>query len=791
MPATPPPPDPRFRKAARVVVLLGDDDGSRPTISDRCDYLIPTTLTRDFGGGTLDSIHFRFDLDRYGSRLQDTSLPSGHNRIVEVRIENPATGELDQILGWGKLARQPQSIGENESVGFVARLDHFLFGTRLSGYPVRDPNAGNIITVKKSLTFNPVIDDARLPNRSDMTGSEGATSAGSWDADTNSPTLTSGSGTANSYYTVSVAGTTTLDGLTDWEVGDIVFFDGTSWQPGLDPARLLIDPDSLRTTAARQLHGVTATRWDLATAVERLCWTLNRRQRWFKNPTLSSLQSVLGTDTPLLENHTIPLDASLPEALDQLLNPHGYTWFVEHAIDTSDATFPLTSTITVAERGAGDEVTLRLQRRADTIDSSKTNIDSLSISYDIAARPNVIVGRSALAMREGTFPLRPCWPKSSDTLSKAELTKEYKEHDREHIDVFRKFVFDTAGDYVGLRDDFGDQNKNLTEFFDSTTVPIRRKFHPALSQGRDRRPIGVNGYLVEWHNGTEWKTIPWSFSVLEHEAGILLERGIDENFRTEFLKKSRSVAAGEVPSPILRITCCLEGDSGTTFTAQRRDESANGSDFPRHYDLAHKFRDARVREDGDYASVLYYGRHDAITGLTFSGALGGSVEVATDLTAIVKEGDRVNIINSTDNDGVYHVASLSWSGLFTTIVLREPIISDTTVDGVLAYLTHEEWPLSRMTRYVEDIQAAEDFVVIHADATLFGIDHPEYRLGQVITKVEQRNLSLDSYAAAAVTQRHPQITRLTYQLDGKQTLSLVLDQFDRTSDRMQQRLRTK
>lgn len=790
MPTPPPPPDPRYRKPARVVVLLGDADGQRPTIDDRCDYLIPTTLTRDFGGGTLDSINFRFDLDRYGSRLQDTSLPSGHNRIVEVRIENQTTGKLDQILGWGKLARQPQQIGETESVGFVARLDHFLFGDRMAGYPVRDPNAGGIVTVRRPLTLNPVLDDTRLPNRSDKTGSEGATDLGDWDADSNDPELLSGEGTLLGFVTVAVAGETDLDGLHDHQVGDVLFFDGTSWQPGLDPARLVIDPDSIRTTASRTIHGAIATRWDLATAAERLCWTLNRRQRWFQNPTLADLQSVLGGDTPLLENHTIALDVSLPEALDSLLAPHGFTWYVQHAIDTTDAALPLTSTIKVAERGKGLETTLRLQRLADTIDSSKTNVDSLSIAYDIAARPNVIIGRSSLAQREGTFLLRPCWPKTFDTLTKQDLTEDLKEHDRSTIDVFRKFVFDTAGDYVGLRDDFAD-DQNLEELFGVTTVRMRRRFRPALTQGLDRRPIGVNGYLVEWHNGSEWVTVPWSFSILEHEAGLLLERSVDEALRDEFLKKTRSVAAGEIPDPILRITCCLEGDGGTTYTAPRRDESANGSDIPRHYDLSHKFHDARVLEDGAYASVLYYDRHDAITGFVFSGSLGGQVQVGTDLTEILKEGDRVNVLDSTDNDGVYHIASLAFAGGFTTITLREPIANDATVDGVLAYLTHEEAPLTKMTAYCDDIQAEEDFVVIHADATLFGIDHPEYQLGQVITKVEHRNLSLDSYAAAAAVQRHPQITRLTYQLDGKQTLSLVLDQFDRVSDRQMQRQRTR
>ena len=801
MPVPPPALDPRLRKPAKIVVLLGDTDGSRPAIDDRCDFLVPTSLTRDFGGGTLDSVTFRFDLDRYGSRLQDTALPTGHNRIVEVRVEDPITGDLDQVLGWGKLARQPQQVGDTESVGFVARLDHFLFGGRFVGFPVWDPNTRTIVTIRKPLTFNPHIDDVRLPNRSEITGSEGANNLGGWDADANTPTLTSGGGgaAAGDYYLVTDAGETDLDGYTGWREGEAVWFNGATWEPGVDPARLVIDPESWRTRESRLLQDAAVDRWDLASAVERLCWSLNRRERWIKNPTLAALQAVLGTTTALLENHTIALDTSLPEALDTLLAPHGFTWFVANTIDVTDPDLPITATIAVAERGQGLPVTLRLQRLADTIDSSKTNVDALTIAYDIAARPNVILGRSALALREGTFPLRPAWPKSDDQLTKADLTEELKEHDREHIDVFRKFVFDTAGDYgsaadaTALRDDFNDGNVPLNDdVFGVTTAPMRRRFKPALSQGLDRQPIGQRGFLVEWHDGTQWRTVPWSFSVLEHEAGILLERGVDEEFRVEFLKKTRSVAAGQVPDPILRITCCLEGDRGETFTAARRAESANGVDVTRHYDLSHKFHDARVLFSGPFASVLYTDRHDAISDWVINSAqsgLGSQIQIAGDLTSVLLEGDRLAVLDSTDNDGVYHVDStFVAAGPTTWIKLREPLADVSTIDGTLAYLTAEEKCDTQLAAYCEQIQAEEDFVVIHAEATLFGVDHPEYQLGQVVTKIEQRNLSLDSYAAAAVTQRHPQITRLTYQLDGRQTLSLVLDQFDRVTDRGFRRL---
>lgn len=52
---------------------------------------------------------------------------------------------------------------------------------------------------------------------------------GTWDATTNTPTLVSNSGTDGYFYVVSVAGTTNLNGLNNWAVGDWVVFNGTTW----------------------------------------------------------------------------------------------------------------------------------------------------------------------------------------------------------------------------------------------------------------------------------------------------------------------------------------------------------------------------------------------------------------------------------------------------------------------------------------------------------------------------------------------------------------------------------
>jgi len=53
---------------------------------------------------------------------------------------------------------------------------------------------------------------------------------GTWDAATNTPTLTSSVGNKGDYYVVNVAGTTNLNGITDWQVNDIAVFNGAVWE---------------------------------------------------------------------------------------------------------------------------------------------------------------------------------------------------------------------------------------------------------------------------------------------------------------------------------------------------------------------------------------------------------------------------------------------------------------------------------------------------------------------------------------------------------------------------------
>ena len=83
--------------------------------------------------------------------------------------------------------------------------------------PSQTGNAGKFLTTNGSVL-----------SWADVAG--GLDYQGTWNAATNTPTLASGVGTNGYYYVVSVDGTTTLDGISDWKAGDWLLFNGTVWQ---------------------------------------------------------------------------------------------------------------------------------------------------------------------------------------------------------------------------------------------------------------------------------------------------------------------------------------------------------------------------------------------------------------------------------------------------------------------------------------------------------------------------------------------------------------------------------
>lgn len=80
---------------------------------------------------------------------------------------------------------------------------------------------------------------------------------GTWNASTNTPALASGSGTKGDYYVVSTAGTTTLDGISNWGIGDWAVFNGSVWQRVEGGADL--NGVNLSVSGTSTLSGLTAS----------------------------------------------------------------------------------------------------------------------------------------------------------------------------------------------------------------------------------------------------------------------------------------------------------------------------------------------------------------------------------------------------------------------------------------------------------------------------------------------------------------------------------------------------
>lgn len=80
---------------------------------------------------------------------------------------------------------------------------------------------------------------------------------GTWNASTNTPTIVSSTGTKGDYYVVSVAGTTTIDGVSNWGVGDWITFNGSVWQRVEGGADL--NGVNLSVSGTTTLSGLTAS----------------------------------------------------------------------------------------------------------------------------------------------------------------------------------------------------------------------------------------------------------------------------------------------------------------------------------------------------------------------------------------------------------------------------------------------------------------------------------------------------------------------------------------------------
>jgi hypothetical protein len=149
-----------------------------------------------------------FNGDSYVSNVNDNTERPG--RSSEVWTLSAARG---QGGGGGGITSLNDIIGTPTS-------DLVVIGAEGNNFVQKTLTAGTNVTLTETPTTITIAASA----------SGGVNYQGTWNASTNTPNLTSGVGTNGYYYVVSFAGSTNLDGITDWKVGDWAIYNGTSWQ---------------------------------------------------------------------------------------------------------------------------------------------------------------------------------------------------------------------------------------------------------------------------------------------------------------------------------------------------------------------------------------------------------------------------------------------------------------------------------------------------------------------------------------------------------------------------------
>lgn len=330
--------------------------------------------------------------------------------------------------------------------------------------------------------------------------------------------------------------------------------------PGAMRYRLLLHPDSTQTTTATTYNAAGKPGyWTLPEAVFYLCATLNRAQTYIKNPTLAELNAILPKSESLIRNHECRLGAYLPEQLDNLLEPLGFSWTVDFLARGNRK-------IRVFRRGKGRDNPLYLQPPGSVVDLNLSNLEQCTFKADVADRAfNQVTVLGDYEQYESTFLLVPAWEKKYDNRDVNDFQKNAEGWATTPAleRVWRDWVLNEAGDYIGFRKKIQQAYNFDAIFGKGKWIPRRRKFEPCLTLNHDGSPKGhSSGVYVEWFDKIgdgQWHPIDdlapegRSIRVLERECGI----------RFDGLEVPRQIRAmvNHLDLPLIRVTAVVRSDT--------------------------------------------------------------------------------------------------------------------------------------------------------------------------------------------------------------------------------------
>ena len=170
------------------------------------------------------------DLEIYhdGSDSQINDTGTGNLLITSngasVQINKGTTENMAEFIVDGAVKLYHDSVRKFETTNTGVTVTGAASATTFLGDLNGTINTATTAVTKANATNDTTVATTAFVQNLIGTIPAGLVFQGTWNASTNTPTLTSGSGTTGHFYIVSTDGSTNLDGITDWKVGDWAVF---------------------------------------------------------------------------------------------------------------------------------------------------------------------------------------------------------------------------------------------------------------------------------------------------------------------------------------------------------------------------------------------------------------------------------------------------------------------------------------------------------------------------------------------------------------------------------------
>ena len=325
--------------------------------------------------------------------------------------------------------------------------------------------------------------------------------------------------------------------------------------------------------------------WTLADAVYYLLKQCNADETHLQNPTRAAINAQLSTDPEMIRHFKVRRGSYLPEVLDALLNPFGYTWMYSYGSvgDKVGLYFWKRS-------AAGTTSAIGLQRYGAVVDlnyltTPHTDVEGYNISFDnTSCACSGVKAQGGITTYEFSADLVPAWDPTLDSTPIKDLVEDSAAMRANPAlrRVHRDWVLNEGGDYgdfAGESDRVGGAYESgLGSPYDFTAVfgvvywlSRRRRLLPMITiDPESRKPSGFHsGVRVQiwkpstgkWHSPQE---LGIECQIIKDECGVRL--GSLSQPPLEMKSLFAPTEADPDDSVKVRVTASVESDFRVSYT---------------------------------------------------------------------------------------------------------------------------------------------------------------------------------------------------------------------------------